>query len=335
MAGGADRATVGHSRLEPLLTPHRLRARRLGVDTYRTPILYLRADCPICRSEGFAAMARVEVRAGDRSVIATLDVITSQILSPGEAGLSEEAWRQLRVGPGDPVDVRHAPVIESFRHVRGKMHGQRFTPEALHEIVQDLAAHTWPDLHVAAFLTACAGQNLDLDEITLLTQEMIGAGERLHWATSPVVDKHCVGGLPGNRTTPIVVAIVAAAGLTIPKTSSRSITSPAGTADVMDVLTDVDLDVPRIRAVVAKEGGCLAWGGAVRLSPVDDLLIRVEKALDIDGHGQLVASVLSKKAAAGSTHVLIDIPHGPKAKVRSVDTAQQLGRLLEGVGRLV
>jgi thymidine phosphorylase len=118
----------------------------------------------------------------------------------------------------------------------------------------------------------------------------------------------------------------------IPKTSSRAITSPAGTADTMETLTRVDLDLQAMRRVVEREGGCMVWGGAIHLSPVDDLLIRVERALDLDSDAQLAASVLSKKVAAGSTHVVIDIPIGPTAKIRTLDAAHALARLLERVG---
>jgi len=150
-----------------------------------------------------------------------------------------------------------------------------------------------------------------------------------------VLDKHCVGGLPGNRTTPIVVAIVAALGYRIPKTSSRAITSPAGTADTMEVMAPVALDLAAMRRVVEREGGCIVWGGNVRLSPADDILIRVQRPLDFDSDGQLVASVLSKKIAAGSTHVLIDMPVGPTAKVRSEAAAHSLGaRLAHTAGAL-
>jgi thymidine phosphorylase len=99
-------------------------------------------------------------------------------------------------------------------------------------IVRDIAAGRYSDLHLAAFVSACAGGRLGYEELVALTRTMVAAGERLNWARRPIVDKHSVGGLPGNRTSPIVVAIVAACGLTIPKTSSRAITSPAGTADV-------------------------------------------------------------------------------------------------------
>jgi thymidine phosphorylase len=146
------------------------------------------------------------------------------------------------------------------------------------------------------------------------------------------MDKHCVGGLPGNRTTPIVVALVAAAGMTMPKTSSRAITSPAGTADAMEMLAPVALTLEHMRRTVEREGGCIVWGGAMALSPADDLLIQVERPLDFDSHAQLAASVMSKKVAAGSTHLLVDLPVGPTAKLRDIATAQALAGLLSRLG---
>ena len=130
----------------------------------------------------------------------------------------------------------------------------------------------------------------------------------------------------------LVVPIVAAHGMLIPKTSSRAITSPAGTADTMAVLANVDLPPDELREIVHQQRGCLAWGGTAQLAPMDDLLISVERPLFVDSPGQLVASILSKKLAAGSTHLLIDIPVGPTAKVRSMNDALQLRKLFEYVG---
>jgi len=201
----------------------------------------------------------------------------------------------------------------------------------MHQVIRDIVAGRYADVHLSAFLTACSGRALDLGEILALTNAMVDAGSRLDWGGRPISDKHCVGGLPGNRTTPIVVAIAAACGLTIPKTSSRAITSPAGTADTMETLAPVDLDLPTMRRVVEQEGGCVVWGGAIDLSPADDILIRVERALDLDSEGQLVASVLSKKIAAGATQLVIDLPVGPTAKVRTVEEAERLSASLNAV----
>jgi thymidine phosphorylase len=290
----------------------------------------MRSDCYVCKSEGLSPRSQVLLTANGREAIATLYHVSSDLLEIDEAGLSEAAWLRLRTADGDPVLARHPDPLQSLAKVRSRIFGNRLDQGALSSIIGDIAERRYSDVHLASFITACSALALDLSETVALTRAMVDVGERLSWPAAPIVDKHSVGGLPGNRTTPIIVAIVAANGLTMPKTSSRAITSPAGTADTMETLAPVDLDLPSIRRVVEQEGGCVVWGGSVRLSPADDILIRIERALDLDPEGQLVASVLSKKIAAGSTHLVLDLPVGPTAKVRGREAAEALsGRLTE------
>lgn len=314
------------------MNAHALTLRHLGIDTQREHAIYMHRDCHVCRAEGFIAQARVEVRANGRSILATLHVVESDLLTAGEAALSKGAERALGARAGDAVTVGHAPALDSLSAMRSKIFGRPLDADAARRIVGDAAADRYTDVQIAAFLAACAGGRTSAEETVRLTRAMVEAGARLDWGREPIADKHCIGGLPGNRTTPIVVAIVAAAGLTIPKTSSRAITSPAGTADVLETITRVDLDRSTMRRVVERTGGCLAWGGALDLSPADDVLVRVERALELDSDAQLVASVLSKKVAVGSTHVLIDMPVGPTAKIRSEFDADALARLFTHVG---
>ena len=313
--------------------PHTMKLKRLGIDTHQESTIYMRADCHVCRSEGFTAQSRVQVATDRASIIATLNVVHDSFVKRDEAGLSEGAWRLLGAEPGQLATLSHPRTVESLGLVRAKIYGHRFAEAELLAILEDIAGGRYADIDLAAFMTACAAGGMSVDETVALTRGMVNVGERLTWDRAIVADKHCVGGLPGNRTTPIVVAIVAAAGACIPKTSSRAITSPAGTADAMEMLAPVDLDLAAMRRVVDREGGCVVWGGAVGLSPVDDVLIRVERALDLDSDAQLVASVLSKKVAAGSSHVVIDIPMGPTAKVRTPAAANALAQLLDQVAQ--
>lgn len=309
---------------------------RAGIDTYRQPVIYMREDCHVCRAEGFAAHTRVKVTLGAKSIIATLNVLTDGSWLPADAAaLSEEAWALLQPQPGDRARFSHPEPPHSVSAIRAKVYGEALSEDQFSAIVRDTLRRRLSDLDLAAFVTACAGGRLDIAETTALTRAMQKAGETLDWGGAEIYDKHCVGGLPGNRTTPIVVSIIAAAGLTIPKTSSRAITSPAGTADTMEVMAPVSLDIPALRRVVETEGGCIVWGGNLALSPVDDLLIRIERPLDFDSDGQLVASVLSKKAAVGASRVLIDMPVGPTAKVRSPEAATSLSRRLAAVGEAI
>ncbi len=309
-------------------SPARLRVIRAGIDTYQQPVVYMHRDCEVCRSEGFAAVTRVQMDVGGRTLIATLNVVVGDLVTVDEVALSEAAWQVLAPAPGALASFRHPEPAASAGALRAKVFDARLDDAQFLALMEDTVASRLSDLELAAFITACAGERLDPDETTSLTRAMIAVGQRLDWGGGLVLDKHCVGGLPGNRTTPIVVAIVAALGYRIPKTSSRAITSPAGTADTMEVMAPVALDLPAMRRVVEQEGGCIVWGGNVRLSPADDILIRVERPLDFDSDGQLVASVLSKKVAAGSTHILIDMPIGPTAKVRSDAAADSLAARL-------
>jgi len=256
--------------------------KRMGIDTYQEPIVYMRADCHVCRAEGFSAQSRIRVTTDRASIIATLNVVRDGFLEAQQAGLSDAAWRLLEATPDQLATFSHPRTVESLSAVRGKIFGHPFQEAQLLAVVQDIAAGRYADIDLSAFLTACAAGAMSLDQVVGLTRGMVRVGECLTWNRALVVDKHCVGGLPGNRITPILVSIVAAAGVCIPKTSSRAITSPAGTADAMETLAPVDLDLATMRRVVEREGGCVIWGGAIRLSPCDDVLIRVERALDLD-----------------------------------------------------
>ena len=313
-----------------------LSLRRVAVDTYRENVAYLHRDCEIYRAEGFQALAKVEVRANGRRILATLNVVDDpRIVRCNEIGLSIDAFAQLGVDNGHPAMVAQAEPPSSIPALHRKIAGERLDRDDFRAIVRDIAAHRYSKIELTAFVVATNQGELDREEVYFLTEAMTSVGHRIDWRERPVVDKHCIGGIPGNRTSMLVVPIVAAHGMLCPKTSSRAITSPAGTADTMEVLADVELPMERLGEIVREHRGCLAWGGTANLSPADDVLISVERPLSIDSSGQMVASILSKKVAAGSTHLVLDIPVGPTAKVRSMPEAQKLRKLFEFVaGRM-
>lgn len=312
-----------------------LRLRRIGIDTYRENVAFLSRRCPHYRPEDFQALAKIELFANGRRLIASINIVDEdRLLAPDEIGLAEQAFHQFGLPEGAEIAIRPAPPPASLDAVRAKIHGHTLTSPEIEAIIRDIATSRYSKTEIAAFLIACGGF-LTTDEILSLTRAMAAAGTRLTWPEPVVLDKHCIGGIPGNRTSMVVVPIVAAHGLPMPKTSSRAITSPAGTADTMEVLARVDLDIGEMQRVVQHARGCLVWGGHVNLSPADDILIAVERPLGIDTPEQMVASILSKKIAAGSTHLLVDIPMGPSAKVRNHAEAVRLRKLFEHIGTRV
>lgn len=308
-----------------------LTAKPLPFDTYRENVILLSRHCAALRPEHLVGVRKVEVRAGPARLLASLMICDDpNLVGPGEAGLTQPLFRRLAVTAGQPIAVAPAQPAPSTAALRAKIAGGSLGDADYAAIAHDLAEHLWSDMEIAAFLVACASF-MTPDETLSLTRGMVNAGRRLTWSRPLIVDKHCIGGIPGNRTSLIVVPIVAAHGLMMPKTSSRAITSPAGTADTMEVFAKVDLDEDHLRAVVERCGACIAWGGRVNLSPADDVLISVERPLSIDTPEQMVASILSKKLAAGSTHLVLDVPVGPTAKVRSRREALRLKKLFEFV----
>lgn len=311
-----------------------LQLRRVAIDTYRENVAYLHRDCDVYRAEGFQALSKVEVRANGKRILATLNVTSDpRIVQCNELGLSQDAFDQLGVERGHTASIQQAEAPVSIAALHRKIDGERLGREDFHAIVRDIAEHRYSKIELSAFVVATNRGELDREEVFFLTEAMIDSGRRVDWREPLVVDKHCIGGIPGNRTSMLVVPIVAAHGLVCPKTSSRAITSPAGTADTMEVLANVELPFDRLAEIVREHRACLAWGGTADLSPADDVLISVERPLSLDSPGQMVASILSKKIAAGSNHLVLDIPIGPTAKVRSMPEAQRLRRLFEYVAR--
>jgi thymidine phosphorylase len=317
------------------------RLRHLHIETLRERIIVIHGSAVAKGNLGFNPMDRARVIGTDpqtgqkRQVSGVLGFCSDTLIAEDEIGLTEDAFRDLGLPEGAPVSATLAVAPQSVDLVRDKLRGGRLSRAAFDTILTDVAHHRYSRVELAMFVMACAMRTLDVDELADFTRAMVATGSKLSFGTGPIVDKHCIGGIPGNRTTMIVVPILAALGLTVPKTSSRAITSPAGTADTMGTLADVALGAERMREVVQRTGGCIAWGGALELAPADDILITVERPMEMDTEAQMVASILAKKKSVGATHVLIDIPLGPSAKVRTLAEAERLGDLFRAVAERI
>lgn len=313
------------------------RLRHLPLDTLREHVIMIHEQTVRSGDLGFNPLDRVRVwgidatMAQSREIVGVLNFCRGSLLEPNEIGVSDEAFHDLGLPENAEVNASLAVAPGSVDLVRSKLAGGRLKRADFEAILADVAARRYSRVELSMFVFACSLKKLDLAELVDYTRAMIETGEQLTFGAGPVVDKHCIGGIPGNRTTMIVVPILAALGLTVPKTSSRAITSPAGTADTMGVLADVSLSTERILEVTKGVGACIAWGGALDLAPADDVLITVERPMELDTEAQMVASILAKKKSVAATHALIDIPVGRSAKVRTYAAADELATLFRAV----
>ncbi|WP_158059311.1 AMP phosphorylase [Halorussus halophilus] len=298
-------------------------ATEIDIGTHLPTVLLNGADAA---EIGVHPLDRVQLRTDGQTSIGIVEV-TDELVEPGTLGVT----RRLGDVSG-LVEVTPATRPNSVRYIRAKLDDAELDAHELRAIVRDIDADRLNDVELSAYVSGVYANGLSDAETTHLTEAMAAIGEKLSWDDPIIADKHSIGGVAGNRVSPILVSIVAEAGVKIPKTSSRAVTSPAGTADTMEVFCDVDFSTAELRAIVESTGGCLVWGGAVELSPVDDKIIRAENPLSLDPPGQLIASVLSKKYSAGSTHVLVDVPYGEGAKVDGHAEACDLAADFERVG---
>jgi AMP phosphorylase len=277
---------------------------------------------------------RIKIKKGNKIQTVVLDIAaSSKPIKPGQIGCFDEVVKSLKLKKNETVKIMPAKKPLSIEFIKKKLDGLKLNKNEIDQIVWDIVHNKLNEIELTYFVSACYARELDINETTLLTKAMKSHGDILKLKRYPIMDKHCVGGVAGNRTTPIIVSIIAASGLTMPKTSSRSITSPAGTADTMEVLTNISLSLKDMEKVVKKTNGCLIWGGALNLAPADDKIIQVEKPLRIDAKSQLLASVMAKKASVSATHLLIDIPEGKEAKIPSKRRAKILKKDFENLSR--
>lgn len=265
-------------------------------------------------------------------IAAVVDVIEGKLVKEGEVAISSELKKQLGLRVNEKVEINMLTPPESMDYIKKKMKGKTLDKEEINSIIKDIVNNSLSDSEIALFISSMDRYGMNTKETISLIKAIQKTGKEMKFREKFVVDKHSIGGVPGNRTTPIVVSICAAAGLIFPKNSSRAITSAAGTADVIETVAKVEFPIKEVKKIVKKTGACLVWGGSVGMVPADSKIIRIEKSLKIDPQAQLIASIMSKKLAAGSKYILIDIPYGFGAKVGKSEALKLKGKF-ENLGR--
>ncbi len=274
-----------------------------------------------CSELGVREQDRVRIKHERNSAVAVVQT-TDSVVSRGEVGILGRAYKELGPEPNELIEVVPTSRPVSVDFIKKKMAKEELTTEEIRALVLDIANRNLSNIELTAYVTSLEINGMNIRETADLTMAMVETGTTIKFDRAPVFDFHSIGGCPGNKITLLVVPIVAASGLLIPKTSSRAISSAAGTADIVEVFASVTFDANKLRSIAETTGGALSWGGSMNLAPADDLIIRVEYPLGIDPHAQLLASVMSKKKAVGADFLAIDIPVGEGTKVRTMESAR-------------
>ena len=263
--------------------------------------------------------------------VACIVNITDEIVSPGYVGIYKNLADELHIQNGAEVFLSFYSNVEDVELIKKKIRGEEWTKEDLYRIISDITTGKVTSLEIIAFTFTQLFVELTPNEIEYLARAIAESGKIMDYG-EPVFNKHSIGGVPGNKVTLLIVPIVAAVGLLIPKTSSRAITSPSGTADTMEVLANVTFNEEELKSIAKKVRGAIVWGGGLNLAPADDIIIKVKKPLSIDPVHQMMASIMAKKYAEGTSFLVLDIPVGAGTKVRDINEGHTLGRKFVELG---
>lgn len=266
-----------------------------------------------------------------REISAVIGTI-KKIVKEDEIAISSELKKISNLKSGKKVEVNMMTPPLSMDYIKKKANNNSLTEKEMSLIIKDIVNNSLSDTEVALFVSSVYKYGMTMKETIYLIKSILKTGNQLKLRNKFVVDKHSIGGVPGNRTTPVIVSICASTGLTIPKNSSRAITSPAGTADVIETIARVEFTIKEVKRLIKKTGACMIWGGTLGIVPADSKIIRIEKSLKMDPESMLIASIMSKKLAAGSKYILIDIPYGEGAKVNK-KRALRIKRKFEYLGK--
>jgi AMP phosphorylase len=283
------------------------------------------------KQNGIMTGDRALLTAGGRQKIVTID-LSEEVVKHGEIGLFADTSSDLHISDGDEIEIKPVAKPASIELIKRKMDGGALTADDIHTVISELMENRLSEVELATWIAALYIRGMSIEETVGLSRAIVESGETLNLGKSPVVDKHCAGGVAGNRTTMVLVPILAAAGLYIPKTSSRAISSASGTADTMEVLAPVEFSIEEMRRIVLKTHGCIVWGGAINLAAADDKLIRIRHSLRLDPRGVLMASILAKKVSVGAQYVVIDLPAGRGTKFEDIAQARSLAKDFLTVG---
>ncbi len=307
----------------------KLQARQADIVT-SGPIALLNSND--CLKLGVGENDRIRVTGEDSAVCAV--IITDRYIPEGLIALTEQTMNKCGAKDREDVEVAYSPMPESVRSIRSKINGGTLTKKEIDAIVSDIMQGNLSEMEIIAFVSAFNVNNSDLTEIAYLTRSMAATGKMVDLGVKPVFDFHSLGGVPGNKITPIVVSIVASEGLVIPKLSSRAVSSACGTSDYVDTFCDVEMDTGKLIDTISECKGVFACGNK-DYAPVGSLIIKAENPMGIDPRPMMMASIMSKKVVIGTTHLLIDIPMGEGSKIPDVKSARQFAKDLIDLGSIL
>jgi len=305
-----------------------LKVKVLDIST-EFPIVVLHED--IIKKLEIEHLNRVLLKTSSLDKVCIVDSSVSYI-EPDVIGVFKNTADELNLKDSEIVEIQTTSLPKSIDYINKKVKNKTLTKEEIKSIVEDTNNNLLSETELSSFITSVYINSLNLEETINLCDAFVNIGDKINFDEPVILDKHSIGGING-RVSMILSPIISSLGYKIPKTASRSITSAAGTADVMEVLAPVTFNISEIKELIKKVHGIVVWEGKFDLCPVDNTFIKIEHALNINPEGIMIASILSKKKSMGVTHLVIDIPVGRQVKVKDKENGERLAKKFVEIGK--
>lgn len=311
-----------------------LKLKYLPVKSFGENLAYIHKNCSLYKVDDINKVTKLEIHKGSKTIFAFLQIVEDDVLALDEIGLNEDAFKALNMSEGTEVHVSMAAPSLSAQSLRRKIAGEILTSSEYMDIIKDIASGRYSKMDIAAFLVACTS-SMSATELVSFTEALV-AQKVLHWdEKSMVVDQHCLGGVPANKTDLVILAIVSAYGLPIAKTCIRSLTSCAGVADTMGVLANVDYNTSKFQKLVRANNGAIVNYDVLEETKVNHLLHDVRSQLGINQNELVIASILAMMISSGVSHLVLDVPVGENARVHSTNEAIRIRKQVEYIGDML
>lgn len=312
-----------------------LKLKHIPVKSFGENIAYIYNGCALYKVDDLNKVTKLEIHKGNKTIYAFLQIVAEEgVLVADEIGLNDDAFNTLNMSEGTEVHVSLAAPSASTQALRRKISGEVLTSGEYAAIVNDISAGRYSKMDIAAFLVACSA-SMSSTELVSFTEALV-AKKVLHWDEKKmVVDQHCLGGIPGNKTDLIILAIVAAYGLPIAKSVIKSLTSCSGVADTMGVLADVDLNATKFQKYMRENNGAIVNYDAMEETKVNHLLHDVRSQLGINQNELVIASIIAMMISSGVSHLVLDIPVGENARIRTTNEAIRIRKQVEYIGDML
>lgn len=250
--------------------------------------------------------------------------LTNDLVDFWEVWITKDIYEKYNLKEWDIISisaVKTNPI--SLKAIKKKLLGNKLNEEEIKALMRDMTDGKISDI-LSAYYAACSfTYSSDQEELYLTAKYSAEMWDMIRFDHDTAV-KYCIGWVPWNETTMIIVPILWSLWISSPKTFSKAITSPAATWECVEVLMDIEFSVEEMKKLVRKTGSCLAWWKNLKFAPANDKIIKVSYPLQTEAYSKIAVSIMAKIYAWWTKYCLIDLPVGEYWKIKDLKTAKRV-----------